>query len=489
MARRISIRSRPRGSPSGRGGSRVSLAAARLSRSSSCALGLLEILPALATFGGALGIAAIAILFAFAAFVVIWLEGWRGMGAASLRDADRLALLAYPAYLGIKAYRLPPINDITTDPIDPPRYEALARLRPREANPVAYAGPLRRRAAARGLSRHRAAGSSPRRRPPTRPRWRPSPSANGASSTQRRRSRPPRGPHRGGGAHADHGLPRRRGGAHPPGSATARVDIRSSSRYGAAISAPMPRASSADRGEAIDETGAQPADQKKRAAKRRTRRRRRRRATVRRPGAPIALATPASRYAVDRRRALGRDRAARDQILQVRQHGIPGRRSRAADRGRYRSRARGRDVGLALGQPMQDRGLAGLAVPDVVGTKRGASGTRRRGREDRSLRRARELGERGHVVAHGAVRRRHDRGRPRHHVIAEKRSSPPASANAMWLAVWPGVATASMRPARAVDDLAVVSAMVGPEIEVGAASMRGRSPTCSGRAARCGPSA
>ena len=36
--------------------------------------------------------------------------------------------------------RLPWIYDITTDPIDPPRYEALARLRPRDANPVAYAG-------------------------------------------------------------------------------------------------------------------------------------------------------------------------------------------------------------------------------------------------------------------------------------------------------------------------------------------------------------
>jgi uncharacterized protein (DUF1499 family) len=49
-------------------------------------------------------------------------------------------LLAYPAYLGLKAYRLPWIYDITTDPIDPPRYEALARLRPRDANPITYAG-------------------------------------------------------------------------------------------------------------------------------------------------------------------------------------------------------------------------------------------------------------------------------------------------------------------------------------------------------------
>jgi uncharacterized protein (DUF1499 family) len=102
--------------------------------------GLLEIQPALATFAGALAIAGLALLVAFAAFVVIWREGLGGMGAAVMAMAVSLALLAYPAYLGIKAYRLPWIYDITTDPIDPPRYEALARLRPRDANPVTYAG-------------------------------------------------------------------------------------------------------------------------------------------------------------------------------------------------------------------------------------------------------------------------------------------------------------------------------------------------------------
>src|SRR5882757_474016 len=94
----------------------------------------------LATFAGALGIAVVALLLAFAAFVVIWLEGLAGMGAALSAMAISLVLLAYPAYLGLKAYRLPWIYDITTDPIDPPRYEALARLRPRDANPVTYAG-------------------------------------------------------------------------------------------------------------------------------------------------------------------------------------------------------------------------------------------------------------------------------------------------------------------------------------------------------------
>ena len=46
----------------------------------------------------------------------------------------RAALLAYPAYLGYRGYRLPAVKDITTDPIDPPRFEVVARLRPPNSN-------------------------------------------------------------------------------------------------------------------------------------------------------------------------------------------------------------------------------------------------------------------------------------------------------------------------------------------------------------------
>src|SRR5262245_27138886 len=102
--------------------------------------GLLEIRPALATFAGALAIAVIALLLALAAFVVIWMEGLAGMRAALAAMLISFFLLAYPAYLGLKAYRLPWIYDVTTDPIDPPRYEWLARIRPPDANPATYAG-------------------------------------------------------------------------------------------------------------------------------------------------------------------------------------------------------------------------------------------------------------------------------------------------------------------------------------------------------------
>jgi uncharacterized protein (DUF1499 family) len=102
--------------------------------------GLLEIRPALATFGGALVFAVLALLLALGAFVVIWKDGLAGMGHALTAIAIGIGLLAYPAYLGVKAYKLPWIYDITTDPLDPPRYEVLARVRPRDANPVIYAG-------------------------------------------------------------------------------------------------------------------------------------------------------------------------------------------------------------------------------------------------------------------------------------------------------------------------------------------------------------
>ena len=102
--------------------------------------GILEIVPSLAAVGGALILAFIAMLLAFAAFVVIWREGHQGFGMAFGALLIGIAILSYPAYLGAKAYRLPAIADITTDPIDPPRFEAIARLRSRDANPIVYAG-------------------------------------------------------------------------------------------------------------------------------------------------------------------------------------------------------------------------------------------------------------------------------------------------------------------------------------------------------------
>jgi Protein of unknown function (DUF1499) len=103
--------------------------------------GFLEMKPALATFFGALGLAVLSILLGLAAFAAIWQNGSRGMGRILLAFLINAVVLAYPAYLGLQYRKLPKIYDITTDPIDPPRFEALARLRSGDGtNSAVYAG-------------------------------------------------------------------------------------------------------------------------------------------------------------------------------------------------------------------------------------------------------------------------------------------------------------------------------------------------------------
>ncbi len=77
---------------------------------------------------------------AVAALVVIWNEGLKGLGSALLALALSAGLLAYPAFEILRGMTLPAINDVTTDIADPPRFVAIARLRPPNANPVQYPG-------------------------------------------------------------------------------------------------------------------------------------------------------------------------------------------------------------------------------------------------------------------------------------------------------------------------------------------------------------
>ena len=122
--------------------------------------GFLEMKPALATFFGALGCAVLSILVGLAAFAAIWQNGSRGMGRILLAFLISTVLLAYPAYLALQYRKLPPIHDITTDPIDPPRFEALARLRSGEgANSGGLCRALFGRTAADRLSRYRDRGA------------------------------------------------------------------------------------------------------------------------------------------------------------------------------------------------------------------------------------------------------------------------------------------------------------------------------------------
>jgi len=99
----------------------------------------LEIVPAVATFGAASVLAALAILCSFGAAVVIWRQGLSGIGRAVTGFLLGVLLLAYPGYLAARAYQLPPVRDISTDLVNPPRFDALSRLRPRGTSD--YPGP------------------------------------------------------------------------------------------------------------------------------------------------------------------------------------------------------------------------------------------------------------------------------------------------------------------------------------------------------------
>lgn len=103
--------------------------------------GFLEVKPALMTFFGALGFAGLSILVALAGFAAIWQNGSRGMSLILVALLLDVVILAYPGYLALQYRKLPEIHDITTDPIDPPRFEALARLRTGDGtNSAVYTG-------------------------------------------------------------------------------------------------------------------------------------------------------------------------------------------------------------------------------------------------------------------------------------------------------------------------------------------------------------
>jgi uncharacterized protein (DUF1499 family) len=99
-----------------------------------------ETIPGFAVLLGALLLALLAILAALAAFAVIWVNGNPGFGRALLGLFVGVGLVAYPAYILATRHALPEISDITTDTSDPPQFEAVARVRPRGANPIAYPG-------------------------------------------------------------------------------------------------------------------------------------------------------------------------------------------------------------------------------------------------------------------------------------------------------------------------------------------------------------
>ena len=317
--------------------------------------GALEIVPALSTLGGALVLSLVAILLALGAGIAIWREGLGGIREAVTALLIGLALIAYPLYVGIKAYRLPAIYDVTTDPIDPPRFEAIARLRPRDANPVTYAGLYtaeQQRVAYSDIEPDLTTASPQEAYDAVlkvigKRKWhvvdaRPPQAAAPRDGLVEAVARTPILGFR------DDVVVRVR--ATREG---ARIDVRSASRYGrhdigtnaervrALIDDVDDRSGRADAGKEAAECG-----------------------ETRSGGGQGKFGQAIG--AGDGRRALGRDDTARDQILEMRQDG---KRSRAGepriepdiDRPHQR-----RDVGGAFAEPAQDRFLAALPVGDIA---------------------------------------------------------------------------------------------------------------------------
>ena len=85
-------------------------------------LGRVDYVSGFVALGFGLGLAVLAILFSFFAFIRIWQEGRRGLGSAVRGLALALAILAYPAWFAVKGATLPPINDISTDTENPPAF-------------------------------------------------------------------------------------------------------------------------------------------------------------------------------------------------------------------------------------------------------------------------------------------------------------------------------------------------------------------------------
>ncbi len=102
--------------------------------------GAIEYRAALVLLGAVLLLAFVALTMAAAAFVVIWNEGLKGLGAAILAAVLCIAVLAYPVFEMVRGAMLPAISDVSTDTADPPRLHAVLALRPRGANPVRYQG-------------------------------------------------------------------------------------------------------------------------------------------------------------------------------------------------------------------------------------------------------------------------------------------------------------------------------------------------------------
>jgi uncharacterized protein (DUF1499 family) len=83
---------------------------------------IVDVVPGAVSLAAGLGLALLAVLLSFAAFVRIWTEGRRGVGAAAKGLFLALLILAYPGFYALRGATLPALNDVTTDVEDPPAF-------------------------------------------------------------------------------------------------------------------------------------------------------------------------------------------------------------------------------------------------------------------------------------------------------------------------------------------------------------------------------
>jgi uncharacterized protein DUF1499 len=83
---------------------------------------------------------ALAALIGLLSLFGIWRKGYAGAGTAFLGIFLPLLILAWPLSFLPALFKLPRINDVTTDWASAPRFEALAPQRAAGAKPVAYPG-------------------------------------------------------------------------------------------------------------------------------------------------------------------------------------------------------------------------------------------------------------------------------------------------------------------------------------------------------------
>lgn len=80
-----------------------------------------------------LGLVGVSLAFVACVKTGSWMPGMAGILAG-------LAVVSVPSFIVVSARGAPPINDITTDPADPPSFVAILPLRAGAPNPPEYAG-------------------------------------------------------------------------------------------------------------------------------------------------------------------------------------------------------------------------------------------------------------------------------------------------------------------------------------------------------------